>query len=114
MTDDLQAELRIDDDAVVVVASALLESRPARLFFRSILGALPTDDGYRCPSRRSSTASLAVRINSWLEREGYSVRRLGPVNNAVNQALERRRSFDRTRAAAQEFKEDPTTLEMGG
>lgn len=99
-----RAELRVVGDDVLVTGNATRAARPVRLFFRSVLGAIPMEDGWRCPRRHASLASLVVRINTFLERQGFAVVRHGLADREVERELERRRSFDRTREAAANWK----------
>ena len=72
--------------------------------FGSVLGASPASDGWRCPQRRGTMEDLAVRINSFLEREGWSVVLTGLASAAVERAAEQARGFQRTRQVAEEFR----------
>ena len=94
----------VEDDVVVVTGPDHLHSRPARLFFRSVLGAQPAEGGWRCPRRNQALPTLVVRINRFLEGQGWSVRRDGIADREVERELERRRSFERARTAAEEWK----------
>jgi SNF2 family DNA or RNA helicase len=77
-----------------------------------VVGATPTDDGWRCPRRHNSLASQVVRINTFLERQGFTVVRHGVADREVERELERRRSFTRTREAAINWKAGSTTLDL--
>ena len=74
------------------------------MMFGSVLGARPTTDGWRCPRRQGTIDDLAVRINTFLEREGWPVVLTGPASAAVERAAEQARSFQRTRQFAEEFR----------
>jgi SNF2 family DNA or RNA helicase len=106
------AELVIDGDDVFVIGADLLTDRRARLFFRSLLGAEPTEGGWRCPRRRLPLSTLVLRVYDWLTARGYEVRRVGAAAEAVNRELERRRSFTRTREAASQLKASPDAYQM--
>ena len=54
---------------------------------------------------------LAVRINSFLQREGWSVVLTGRASVAVEHAAEQARAFQRTRQAADEFRSGKTHLD---
>lgn len=95
-----EVTLCIEGDDVVVEQPALLDDRTARMFFRSILGATPTETGWRCPRRRSALSALVVRVNTYLESRGWRVARAGIADEAVTREIERRRSFQRTRERA--------------
>jgi hypothetical protein len=96
--------LSVEDDQVLVAGPETRTDRRVRLFFRSVLGASEVDDGWRCPRRHSSLASLVVRINTFLEQQGFAVVRHGLADREVQRELERRRSFARTREAAAAWK----------
>jgi SNF2 family DNA or RNA helicase len=95
-----QATMSVDGDAVVVTGALLLVDRRARLFFSSVIGAEQIEGGWRCPRRRQSLATLILRINAFLETKGWRVQREGLADEEVRRALERKRSFERTRSAA--------------
>lgn len=80
--------------------------------FGSLLGASPAIDGWRCPQRRGSLEELAVRINSFLEREGWSVVSVGPVSTAVEHAAEQARSFQRTRQSAVDLRSGDAQVDL--
>lgn len=105
------ATITIDDDSVVVTGTDVLQSRNARLFFRSVVGARPEDGGWRCPRRSRPLAALVVRINTFAESQGWRVERLGLADREVERELERRRSFVRTRQAASDWKEGTAVID---
>lgn len=104
IADGEEVQLSVSGDEVVVVGPRTLDHRPARLFFRSVLGAVATADGWRCPRRHASVTSVVVRINTFLEGQGFRVSRIGQADREVERELERRRSFSRTRDAASSWK----------
>src|SRR5687768_4253835 len=89
-----------EGDDVIASHPALLTDRSARMLFGSILGGKPTESGWRCPRRRLPISSLIVRINTFLERNGWHVDRQGIADRAIQDEIERKRSFDRAKAAA--------------
>lgn len=105
-----RVELSIASDDVMVYGADTLVDRRCRLFFKSVLGAIATDDGWRCPRRQASLSAHVVRINTFLERHGYVVTRHGLADQEVERELERHRSFQRTRHAATEFREGAALL----
>jgi SNF2 family DNA or RNA helicase len=107
-----QVELTIDADDLLVTGADTLLDRRCRLFFKSVLGAIATDDGWRCPRRHVSLAAHVVRVNTFLERHGYAVIRHGLADHEVERELERRRSFQRTRQAATGFREGATLIDL--
>lgn len=96
-----RASIEVEGDAVLVHGGELLNDRSARLFFLGSLGAEPIENGWRCPRRRQPLSKLIVRINTFLETKGWDVSREGLVSTEIERALERKRSFQRTREAAE-------------
>ena len=80
--------------------------------FGAVLGAIPVADGWRCPRRRGSMEDLAVRVNSFLEREGWSVVLTGLAGSAVQRAAEQERSFQRTRQSAEELRSGKAHIDL--
>lgn len=88
-------------DDVFVRGPELLVDRAARLFFLASLGATEVEGGWKCPRRRQPVSKLVVRINTFLESKGWTVFRKGVADEAVERALQLKRSFQRTREAAE-------------
>jgi SNF2 family DNA or RNA helicase len=103
---DVQAHTRltIEDSDVFVLGEAVRASRNAQLFFRAVLGAEKTADGWRCPSRGRSPEELVLKVYDWLQARGFDPDVARGVQPVVELELERRRSFQRTREAAKNFK----------
>lgn len=95
--------IEVVGDDVIVRGPELLTDRATRLFFLASLGASETDNGWRCPRRRQPASKLVVRINTFLESKGWSVSREGLADEAVERAMQLKRSFQRTREAAEAF-----------
>ncbi|MGW2049480.1 SNF2-related protein [Streptomyces sp. NPDC001858] len=106
MNSSNEVTLEFEGDALLVLSAALHTDRRARLFFRSILGAEQVDDGYRCPRRRVSLSALALRVYDWLFAHGWEAVGAGDAKTTVSLELERRRSFVRTKEAAQAQKSE--------
>lgn len=106
------AVISVAGDDVIVAGDATLTMRPVRLFFRSVLGAAEEAGGWRCPRRNASLATLVVRINTFLERQGFAVTRQGVADRDVERELERRRSFGRARDAATNWKAGASSLDI--
>lgn len=96
-----QVSIEVDGDDVLVRGADVLADRSARLFFLGSLGATALEDGWRCPRRRQPLSKLIVRINTFLTTKGWAVSRERLVDVEVERALERKRSFQRTRDAAE-------------
>lgn len=105
MSNPQTVALTIEGDSVHATGADLLKSRRARLFFRSVLGGTATEDGWQCPPHRMPAQQLVIHVHDWLDRHGYVVKRTGQADQVLDRELERRRSFQRTRAAASSFKE---------
>jgi SNF2 family DNA or RNA helicase len=103
--DSPTVEIAVDGDDLLVTGEGISTDRRSRLFFKSVLGASPIADGWRCARRLGTVGSLVVRVNTFLESAGYAVVRGGVADREVQREIERRRSFLRTRGAAQAFKE---------
>src|SRR4051812_25836852 len=108
-----RATLSVVRDEVVVTGEATYSDRQARLFFSSVLGAVWSGNEWCCPRRHASLASLVVRINTFLERRGFTVLRLGLADREVERELERRRSFARTFDAAARWKAGDNVIDIG-
>lgn len=110
----VEATVAVEGDDVTVTGDDHLQSRQARLFFRSVLGADPLPDGWRCPRRSRPLAEVVVRVNTFLEAQGWRVHREGVADREVERELERRRSFERARLAATEWKHGSTIVDPAG
>jgi len=95
-----QVTLQTEGDHVLAMGPDLHQDRRARLFFSSILGAEAILGGWRCPRRQLPISDLVIRINSYLEAKGWRVDRVGAVDDEIQRAIERKRSFERAREAA--------------
>ncbi len=104
--------LTVDGDDVMVRAPLARTDRLARMFFRTIMGAMPTDEGWRCPRRRTSLAFTILRINTFLEAKGWTVSRVGIVDETVKKAEERQRSFVRAKEHATALRTGQPTLDL--
>jgi SNF2 family DNA or RNA helicase len=94
----LSARIEAEGDAVNVTGTALQDRIP-RLFFASILGGIPIENGWHCPRRSVPLSTLVVRINTYLETRGWNVQRIGIADEAVQREIERKRSFRRAQTA---------------
>jgi SNF2 family DNA or RNA helicase len=91
-------------DRVVTVAGDGLDTRPLRLFFRGVLGAERTDEGWRCPARGRDGNDLVVRIAKRLGDDGIEVTpESDQVDLALKHEIERVRSFSRARQAGEQL-----------
>lgn len=96
--------LRPEEDRLLVLGDEIAGDRAAFLYLRASLGATQIDGGWQVPRRRHDATWLVVRVRDWLVSRGYSVQAEGLADAAIEQELERRRSFQRTREAASELK----------
>lgn len=97
------AEVRLDGDFVHVAGEGLGSARHA-LFFRSVLGGTPADDGWECPTRGAPGSQIVVEIVRRLEGLGYTVTASGvAADRALQNEVDRIRSFGRVREAAASF-----------
>lgn len=107
-----EVDLVVDSDDLIVTGPATLTDRRCRLFFKSVLGAIELDAGWRCPRRHTPLAGHIIRVNTFLERYGYQVTRHGVVDREVVRDIERRRSFNRTREAASAWRSGASLLDL--
>ena len=105
-----QARIEIEDNEVVVTGASELHSRHGRRFFQSVLGGRHFDDGWRIARRGRRIQDLVVRINIFLETEGFDISRGELAAKGVELALERRRSLERAGAEAISWKAGHSTL----
>ena len=101
---NLQARIEVEDNEVVVTGASELHTRHGRRFFQAVLGGRPFDDGWRVPRRGRRMQDLVVRINGFLETEGYDISRGELAAKGVELALERRRSLERASAESRSWK----------
>src|SRR5688500_13474668 len=94
---EAEVALTVEGDDVVVHGPSLLTNRLARMFFGSIVGGQQTPTGWRCPVRRQSKSVVVVKINTFLESKGWTVKRTGIIDEAVQREIERKRSFQRAK-----------------
>src|ERR1700733_8419860 len=92
-----EVRIEIDEDTVVVRGEALSLDRQSRVYFGSLLGGTSIVDGWRIPRRRRTNSELALQINSYLNRRGFSVSRDENVDESIRRDEERQLSFARTR-----------------
>ena len=112
MVDGRRVRVEVDGEHLVVIQPRLLTDRRARMMFGSVLGASPGTDGWRCPRRRYTMEDLAVKVNSFLEREGWSVVLTGSASAAVERAADQARSFQRTRQSADQFRSGKAQIDL--
>ena len=106
-----QAYIDIEDNEVVVTGASELHTRHGRRFFQSVLGGKLFDGGWRVPRRGMRMQDLVVRINNFLETEGFDISRGELVAKGVELALERRRSLERAGAEARSWKSGHSTID---
>ena len=111
MANDNNVTVIVDGEEVVVSSEKLRADRVARLFFGGVLGARPINDGWRCPKRQQTIASLVIRVNTFLESKGWAVKREGIADEAVQREIERKRSFQRTRETASAYRSGNSPFE---
>ena len=97
-------ELRLDGRDLLLEGPAELHDRRSRRFFSTILGGDMTTDGWRISARNQPMAQLVLRVDSYINQRGWTPDRDDLVARDIEFALERRRSFERTAAAAREWK----------
>ncbi len=100
---DTAPPVRVTLSGGVIDVLGPVDSRPLRLFFRGALGAETIEGGWRVPVRGGDGNELIVRIAGRLNKAGLSVEAdSDQVDLALKHEVERVRSFDRARAAAEQ------------
>ncbi len=93
------AQIQLQGELIEVTGDGLV-TRPLRLFFRGVLGAQQTNEGWRLPTRGADGNALIVRIARRLEQAGVPVTaESDQVDRALIHEMERVRSFERARSA---------------
>ena len=105
-----RARIEIEDNEIVVAGAPELHSRHGRRFFQSVLGGRHFDDGWRVPRRGRRMQDLIVRINNFLETEGFDISHGELAAKGIELALERRRSLERAGAEAISWKAGHSTI----
>ena len=106
-----RAHIEVENYDVVVTGASELHSRHGRRFFQAVLGGRPFDDGWRIPRRGARIQDFVVRINSFLEGEGFQISRGVLAAKSVKLALERRRSLERAGSEARSWKAGHSTID---
>ena len=106
-----QARIEVEDSEVVVTGAPELHSRHGRRFFQAVLGGRPFGGGWRVARRGARIQDLVVRINSFLEGEGFDVSRGEIASRGVELALERRRSLERAGSEARSWRAGYSTID---
>ena len=106
-----RVHIEVEDDEIAVTGAPELLSRHARRFFQTILGGRHYEDGWRVARRGRRIQDLVVRINSFLETEGFDISHSELVARAVELALERRRSLRRAGNEARLWKAGRSNIE---
>lgn len=101
---DGQPIIRVDGETIVVQGGTVAADRRAQLYLGRLLGGVVSGHDWIVRSRRRPQEDVVVEINSWLTRHGYRPHLDQTADQTVKQDLERRRSFDRTRDAAQQLR----------
>lgn len=99
------AHLDVDGLDIIITGSDQLHERSARRFFRIVLGAHQTTNGWRVPIRSNRPQDIVVRINNFLISEGFNTTRGKIAERSVELALERQRSIERAKVAASSWRD---------
>lgn len=98
------ARIEIEGDEVIVTGAPELYSRHTRRFFHSVLGGSRIESGWRVRRRGKRIHDLVMRINSFLETEGFDIARGDVAAKSVDLVFERRRSLKRAGEAARSWR----------
>ncbi len=105
------AYLDVEGSDIIVTGSTQLHKRSTRRFFRIILGAHLTDNGWQVPVRGNRPQDVVVRINNFLISEGFETTRSEIAERSVILAFERQRSIERARTASSAWKNGHSTID---
>jgi len=95
------AQIRLAAD-VIEISGEDLDTRPFRLFFRGVLGAVLVGDAWYLPTRGVDSTELIARIAQRLDRAGMRVEaHSDQADLALKHEVERVRSFGRARNAGE-------------
>ena len=103
MTPNGTAEgLRVENGALFV--EGIPSTRAVRLFLEGVLGGQRVGEAWRLEPKSRTLDELCVQVNRWLVGRGYHPQLLGAVDVSVERDMERQRSFERAREAAEQFR----------
>ena len=106
-----RARIDIEGNEVVVTGESQLHSRHGRRFFQAVLGGRTFGDGWRVPRHGRRMQDLVVRINTFLDTEGFEISLGELAAKGVDLALERRRSLERASVEARSWREGHSTID---
>lgn len=109
MSEQVTSErLRVADGSLYV--EGVESTRPIRLFLEGLLGGQPLEGGWRLEPKSRTLEELCIQVNRWLVAHGHQPELVGAVDVSVERDLERRRSFERAREAAMQFRAGESTI----
>lgn len=100
--------LRVEDGSLYV--DGVQSTRPVRLFLEGLLGGQRVEEGWRLEPKSRTLEELCIQVNRWLVAHGHRPELVGAVDLSVERDLERRRSFERAREAAVQFRAGKSTI----
>lgn len=106
--------VQIGDDRTLIVRTDHQLSPRHRLYFRTVLGGLESEDGtiWTVPLRQFTAGELVARLHSQLVRDGITVVLEGEAERQAAAELERRRSFERVMTAGRDYHQvGPTVVQ---
>jgi len=106
--------VQIGDDRTLIVRTDHQLSPRHRLYFRTVLGGLESEDGtfWTVPLRQFTAGELVARLHSQLVRDGITVVLQGEAERQAAAELERRRSFERVMTAGRDYHQvGPTVVQ---
>ena len=83
-----QVRIEVEDGEVLVTGSPDLHTRLGRRFFQAVLGGRQIDEGWRIPRRGRRIQDIVVRVNNFLDAEGFEISRGELAERGVDLALE--------------------------
>ena len=104
-----RARIEVQDNQVLVTGTSL-HGRQERRFFQTILGGQRLSNGWQMRCRGGRIQDLVIRINNFLEAEGFDISRGELAARGIELAMERHRSLERARAEALLWKAGGSTI----
>ena len=105
-------QLRIDNGALFV--EGIASTRAVRLFLGGVLGGERVGDAWRLEPKARTLEELCIQVNRWLVGRGHRPELVGVVDVSVERDIERQKSFQRARDAAERFRAGAASISREG
>ncbi len=109
---DAPVQIAVEGRTLVVSGpDHLLLDRQSRRFFGAVLGGDHADGRWLLALRSQRLEQLVLRVDAYLSGRGVASSKDQIADRELERALERSRSFQRTRASASDWKQGQTVVE---